>query len=216
MPEGLETRASARERLLAAADELFYAEGIHTVGIDRVIERAGVAKASLYSAFGSKDELVRAYLMRRHERRQARILASIARYDEPREKLLGIFDYLGDSYRDPRFRGCPFVNANAEAQPGGPAEDVANLSRAWTRTLVRGLVEELGIADSEGLAAQLILLYDGATVAARLDHNPAAAETARAVAEALLDTAGARSVTSPGTAAATTTASSGARSGRPT
>src|SRR4051794_603668 len=60
------SRASARERLLAAADELFYEEGVHIVGIDRVIERAGVAKASLYSAFGSKDELIRQYLMRRH------------------------------------------------------------------------------------------------------------------------------------------------------
>ena len=60
-------RPSARERLLAAADELFYEEGVHTVGIDRVIERAGVAKASLYNTFGSKDELVRAYLTSRHD-----------------------------------------------------------------------------------------------------------------------------------------------------
>ena len=59
-------RASARERLLAAANELFYNEGVHTVGIDRVIEQAGVAKASLYNTFGSKDELIRAYLESRH------------------------------------------------------------------------------------------------------------------------------------------------------
>ena len=189
MPERIETRVSARERLLAAADELFYAEGIHTVGIDRVIERAGVAKASLYSTFGSKDELVRAYLMRRHERRQARIMASVAKYDEPQSKVLGIFDYLGDLYRDPRFRGCPFVNANAEGQPGGPAEEVASLSRAWVRSLVLGLVTEIGVTDPEGLAHQLILLYDGATVAARLDRNPGAAESARRVAETLLATA---------------------------
>ena len=63
-------RRSARERLLAAADELFYEEGVHTVGVDRVIERAGVAKATLYSAFGSKDELIRAYLAARHAARQ--------------------------------------------------------------------------------------------------------------------------------------------------
>src|SRR3569833_2360310 len=65
-------KPTARDRLLAAADELFYAEGVHTVGIDRIIERAGVAKASLYSSFGSKDELVRAYLQGREERRPAR------------------------------------------------------------------------------------------------------------------------------------------------
>src|SRR5262249_42523015 len=72
---------SARDRLLAAATELFYAEGVHTVGIDRVIERAGVAKASLYSTFGSKEELVRAYLAGRAEARQRRVSERIARYD---------------------------------------------------------------------------------------------------------------------------------------
>ena len=66
-------RLSARERLLAAADELFYEEGVHTVGIDRIIERAGVAKASLYNTFGSKDELIRAYLEGRYVARQERI-----------------------------------------------------------------------------------------------------------------------------------------------
>ncbi|MDB6107950.1 MAG: TetR family transcriptional regulator, partial [Gammaproteobacteria bacterium] len=70
---GSAPRVSARERLLAAADELFYENGINTVGIDRVIERAGVAKASLYDCFGSKDELVRSYLQARSEARQARI-----------------------------------------------------------------------------------------------------------------------------------------------
>src|SRR5215472_4805256 len=110
-------RSTARERLLAAADELFYAEGIHTVGIDRVIERAGVAKASLYSTFGSKDELVRAYLLGRHERRERRLTARLATYNSPREKLLGIFDYLSDFHQQPTFRGCPFINANAESQP---------------------------------------------------------------------------------------------------
>src|ERR1700755_125967 len=71
-------RRSARERLLAAAEELFYGEGINTVGIDRIIERAGVAKASLYSNFKSKDELVRAYLVVRHESRKAQIQAKLA------------------------------------------------------------------------------------------------------------------------------------------
>src|SRR3954469_13004950 len=79
---------SARERLLAAASELFYAEGVHTVGIDRVIERAGVAKASLYSTFGSKEELVRAYLERGAAARRERVTERLARHDEPRAKIL--------------------------------------------------------------------------------------------------------------------------------
>src|SRR5215510_9016115 len=178
-PEG-----SARERLLAAATELFYAEGVHTVGIDRVIERAGVAKASLYSAFGSKEELVRAYLMGRHQLRVRRITEFIDRYDGPRAKLLGIFDYLGDFHQRATFRGCPFVNASAEAPPGGAVQEVSDLTRDWVRSLVRGLVDELGVADPESLTDQLLLLFDGCTVAARLDRNLAAARTARTAAEA--------------------------------
>ncbi|MFD0584927.1 TetR/AcrR family transcriptional regulator [Dactylosporangium darangshiense] len=81
---------SARERLLDAASELFYREGVHTVGIDRVIAQAGVAKASLYNTFGSKDELIRAYLVEWHERWKRRIVQRIAKDDgNPREQLLG-------------------------------------------------------------------------------------------------------------------------------
>ena len=88
-------RPSARERLLAAANELFYNEGVHTVGIDRVIEQAGVAKASLYNTFGSKDELVRAYLETRHASVTQCIMQAVDRYDTPRERLLAVFDSWG-------------------------------------------------------------------------------------------------------------------------
>src|ERR1700760_3290071 len=128
-------KPSARERLLTAADELFYAEGVHTVGIDRIIERAGVAKASLYSCFGSKDELVRAYLEGRHEIRRTRLLAGLERYTDPRDRLLGVFDVLGELAGTPGFRGCAFYNATAESPAGGPAEEVANANRAWTKGL---------------------------------------------------------------------------------
>src|SRR4051794_15458573 len=114
MPTKTSERATARERLLAAADELFYEEGVHTVGIDRVIERAGVAKATLYNAFGSKDELIRAYLTRRHHTRQERLTRKLERYDTPRERLLGVFDALGELFAEPGFRGCAFHNASAE------------------------------------------------------------------------------------------------------
>src|SRR6266481_5563332 len=89
-------RLSARDRLLAAADELFYAEGVHVVGIDRIVERAGVAKASLYDTFGSKDELVRAYLENHFRRRQARIADILAANKTPRERLLAVFGEVED------------------------------------------------------------------------------------------------------------------------
>ena len=85
-------RPSPRERLLTAANELFYAEGVQSVGIDRIIDRADAARASLYSTFGSKDELVRAYLERRMEISTARLRAAIEAHTDPRERLLSVFD----------------------------------------------------------------------------------------------------------------------------
>jgi AcrR family transcriptional regulator len=182
-------RASARERLLAAADELFYEEGIHTVGIDRVIERAGVAKATLYSAFGSKDELIRAYLMRRHATRQARLMRGLERFKTPRTRLLGVFDVLGELSAEPGFRGCAFYNASAESPPGGAVQEVSDESRAWTRSLFADLARAAGAAHPDLLARQLSLLYDGASVTARMDRDPQAAAAARVVASSLVDAA---------------------------
>ncbi len=182
-------RSSARDRLLAAADELFYEEGIHTVGIDRVIERAGVAKATLYNVFGSKDELIRAYLTARHVARQERIRNGLARYETPRERLLGVFDVLGEVFARPGFRGCAFLNASAEATAGSAVAEVSGQSRAWVRSLFTELSQAAGAVDPDRLAQQFVLLYDGATVAARMDHDPTAAAAARAVATVLLDAA---------------------------
>src|ERR1700722_3536111 len=108
------TRQSARERLLAAANELFYDEGIQTVGIDRIIEHAGVAKASLYNTFGSKDELIRAYLELRQTARQQAIADELAQAGNPRDRLLAVFDAQEKLVRRPGFHGCAFVNASAE------------------------------------------------------------------------------------------------------
>src|SRR5687768_9638594 len=106
-------RLSVRERLLAAADDLFYREGINSVGIDRVLAEAGVAKASLYATFGSKEELVRAYLEGKSESRRARIEGKIAQHRAPREQLLAIFDAMAETCASPGFRGCAFVKANS-------------------------------------------------------------------------------------------------------
>ncbi|WP_213000329.1 TetR/AcrR family transcriptional regulator [Winogradskya consettensis] len=182
-------KQSARDRLLAAADELFYAEGVHTVGIDRVIEQAGVAKASLYSCFGNKDGLIRAYLQGRHESRQKRILTGLERFDTPRDRLVGVFDVLIDYVSAPAYRGCAFYNASAESEKGGVAEEMSDANRAWTQELLVGLAREAGAPDPATLAAQLVILYDGASAGARLDRHPEAAVTARAMAAILVDAA---------------------------
>jgi AcrR family transcriptional regulator len=182
------SEGSARERLLAAANELFYEEGVHTVGIDRVIEKAGVAKASLYSTFGSKEELVVAYLALRAELRQKRILQRIANYDTPRAKILAVFELLHEIVSEPSFRGCAFANACAEGPRGeSKVTDISIGSRAWTRRLFAGLAESAGASNSEQLGRQLALLYDGAVVGAGVDRDPEAATEALAIAKMLLD-----------------------------
>jgi AcrR family transcriptional regulator len=183
-------KVSARERLLTAANELFYEEGVHTVGIDRIIEHAGVAKASLYSTFGSKDELVRAYLEGRQARRQERITQALAaRYATPRERVLGVFDVLGEVVAEPGFHGCAFINASVESRPGSAAMQASDVSRCWLRSLFVDLARAAGAVAPEHLGRQLVLLYDGASVAAQLDRDPGVAAEARAAAATLVDAA---------------------------
>ena len=183
------TRPSARERLLAAANELFYDEGVHTVGIDRVIEHAGVAKASLYNTFGSKDALVRAYLETRHSNMVRRIMGVVERYQAPRERLLAVFEAQAEMAAEPGYRGCAFSRASAECHPGDMVEQATSAYRAWVRGLFTELAGQAGVAEPQVLARQLHLLYDGAGQSARLDRDPAAGFAAREVAAVALDAA---------------------------
>ncbi|MFE2032285.1 TetR/AcrR family transcriptional regulator [Streptomyces scopuliridis] len=185
-----ERSAAARARLLAAANELFYAEGVQSVGIDRVIERAGVAKATLYSAFGSKDGLVRAYLQARHAATAERMARELeARYDTPKERLVGVFEVQGLSFIEPGFRGCAFIGASADAPPGGVVEQTAQDYRTWLHELFFDLAQQTGAKDAKALAQQLVLLYDGAGISAWMDRDPSAETAARTVAAAIVDAA---------------------------
>jgi AcrR family transcriptional regulator len=179
-------RATARERLLAAADELFYENSINTVGIDRIIEHAGVAKASLYDCFGSKDELIRSYLEARNTARQARVNEWTSRYDTPRQKILGIFELLGEITSQPGFKGCAFTRARADDSASDKVKAASDQSRAFMLGRFTNLAREAGAADPEQLGQQFQLLYDGASVAAHLDRNHNAARLAREVATQLL------------------------------
>ena len=182
-------KQSPRERLLDAASELFYAEGVQSVGIDRVIAQAGVAKASLYSAFGSKEGLVSAYLERRHEELIARLRDAAAGVKDPVERLLAVFDSQAAQFPRPDYRGCAFMAASAEAPADSEITDATAKYRAEVRDLFVELAAAAGIADPEQLADQLRLIYDGGSIAANLDHNPGIASSARAAARALIDAA---------------------------
>lgn len=194
VPAPTEHRASARERLLAAANELFYAEGVQTVGIDRVIEHAGVAKASLYNLFGSKEELVAAYLASRHERTASRLTEAIESVDDPRQKILAVFEAQAKQFEQPEFNGCAFIAASTEAPSGGLVRQAADQFRAWIRAMFADLAAQAGGPDPLGLGRQLHLVYDGAGLAGRMDHHdPGIAPSARLAVESLLDAALTRS-----------------------
>jgi AcrR family transcriptional regulator len=185
----MSTTPTARERLLAAANELFYAEGVHTVGIDRVIERAGVAKATLYNSFGSKDELVRAYLEGRYAITRKRLTDGLARYPTARERLIGVFEVQSGAFSSPEFKGCAFIRTSAESARGSVVEEVSDKFRGWLRSLLRDVATQAGASDPEQLASQLALLYDGANIGAWMDRNPATALVSQAMATVLVDAA---------------------------
>ncbi len=188
--EAASKRVPARDRLLAAADELFYAEGVHVVGVDRIVARAGVTKASLYNTFGSKDGLVRAYLENHFSRRQRRIAKILAEHTTPRAQLQAVFDEVEGMLAGSAFRGCRFISAAAESAPGEAGEVVAEQYRAWLWSLFTELAEAAGARDAKQVGRQLFLLYDGAAVAARMDDDRAAAAKAvRSAVTALLEAA---------------------------
>jgi len=179
----------ARDRLLAAANELFYAEGIHTVGVDRIIEHAGVSRASFYNNFDSKEQLIHTYLMGRHEGTVSRLNDAIAEHDDPRQRILAIFDAQAALFRQPDFNGCAFVAACTEAASGGTIESDATAFRTWVRTLLTDLARQAGATDPDLLGRQLHLLYDGAALSARMDHDPGIATSSRSAVELLLEAA---------------------------
>jgi len=190
-PKPAKPRVPVRERLLATAGDLFYNEGIHAVGIDRVLAEAGVAKASLYDSFGSKEALVAAYLSSRQEARVERVQGIVDAAPDARAALLGIFASIGAQITAPAYRGCAFAKAGIEAEPGSQVRAVCDDARQWMLDLFGRLARQAGAAEPDALARQLLTVYDGTALAAHLDRAsgqlPAIAAAAHDTAALLLD-----------------------------
>lgn len=165
MPETALTPAG--RRVLDAAGDLFYREGIHAVGVDALAAAAGVTKKTLYDRFGSKDRLVATYLRARDERWRAWLTGDVTAHARtPRARLLRTFDALEGWMRRVGPRGCAFVNALAELpDPDHPARAVIADQKRWLRDYLTELAADTDAADPHGLAEQLLLLHEGATVA---------------------------------------------------
>jgi len=177
--------SEARERLLRTASELFYTEGIHAVGVDRIVEQAGVTRATFYRHFPSKEDLVQAYLAREDDLLRG-AFAGIEGLP-PEQQLEGAIQGIADDISRNHTRGCPFINASAEyPDAASPVRTLISGHREWFRSTLEGALSAAGHPDAADRARALVLLRDAALVGGYLDGPEAMSDafvsTARQVA----------------------------------
>ncbi|MGH3148433.1 MAG: TetR/AcrR family transcriptional regulator [Rubrobacter sp.] len=180
-------RRPGAERLLEAASDLFYREGIRAVGVDTVSEKARVSKRTLYNRFGGKDALVAEYLRRRDERWRAYLRAATEGVGDPRDRLLVVFEAYGEWLVGDDFRGCAFANAVAEiSDPDHPARTVARGHKEWVREYLAAVARDAGLDEPEALAERLLILLEGATATATMRREYGPLDVARSIALELI------------------------------
>lgn len=183
-------RASARQRLLDAAMEMFYREGARAVGVDSVVAKAGVCKMSLYRAFPSKDDLIVAFLEEASRRYWTWWDGVMERAPgDPHGQLREVFASLARRTASASFRGCPFVNTAVEfPDPMHPGRAVVAAHRRELRRRLLGLTQAIGAREPEVLADQLLLLMDGAYASGSVMPGDNASRAVVSAAEALITT----------------------------
>ena len=177
-----------RDHLVNVAADLFYKDGIHATGIDKIISESGVARMTLYKHFKSKEELVLATLKQHDRQIREWLVAAVERYAQtPSERLLAIFDAFDVRFRSDEFRGCPLNKATGEfPNLEDPIRQTAIRHKQMIRSYIQGLAAESGVDDPETLSKQIFLLLEGAIVTAQVTGNVEAAKEARAAAEVLV------------------------------
>ncbi len=183
----LRVQSGARERLLDTAYELFSRRGIRDVGIDELIDRAGVAKATLYRHFPSKDDLITAFLQRREQRwtREWVEAGATRRGATAEERLLAIFDLFDEWFHQETFEGCSFINVLLEMGPQNPAGRASAQHLENIRSIVRRFAEDAGLRDPGSFAHSWHMLMKGAIVAAA-EGDAEAARRAKSLASLLI------------------------------
>ncbi|WBB68422.1 TetR/AcrR family transcriptional regulator [Micromonospora sp. WMMD812] len=180
-----------REKVLAAADRLYYSRGVQAVGMDALRAEAGVSLKRLYQLFPSKERLVEEVLHRRHQLWNELVEAAVATGDTPRARLLAVYDMLARWFDEDDFRGCVFINTFGELGASTPrVADLVREHKAQFQTRIAELIAEAGGPAS--LAFQLAILAEGAQTTAAIAGTSEAAGHARAAAATLIDSALAR------------------------
>jgi AcrR family transcriptional regulator len=171
-----ERRVGARERILTAAYQLFSRQGITATGIDTIIARSGAAKMSLYRHFGSKDELIVAFLEHRKELWTLHWLEQeiSRRESDPVAQLLAIFDVFDGWFQQPDFEGCPFINSLIEAEKNSPVGRAAALQLAEIRAIITKLAAAARLDDTDRFAHAWHILMKGSIITAEEGRRDAA------------------------------------------
>lgn len=180
-------RPSPTQRLLDAAGPLFAREGIRAVGVDRVLAEAGVARASLYHAFGSKDGLIAAYIDDQDRADRGKWEKATVDLGSPQEKILAFFDLARAAALHRGFRGCLYLNAATEfPDPEHPARHAVARHRAWLQEVLLDQLAQIGVAETDPVADRITLFYDGALAGSKFDRSTAPIELARDLVERLI------------------------------
>lgn len=175
-----------RERLMDAAGDIFYREGLHAITADRVAVDAGLTKPTIYNLFGSKDALVLETLQRRSEQIRRAIEARAAAGATPMEKLIEVLRAHADMLQSDGFHGCPLVIAAVQAPESEDARALAQAHKEWLRNLMAGLARRAELTAPDALASSLMLILEGAAAMSAVEAAPIVAKRARAAIKALL------------------------------
>lgn len=177
-----------REKILATAEQLIYQNGIQATGMDLLVKTSGVARKSIYRYFATKDDVAAAALNARDVRWMDWFRTESNKADTPEARILNMFDVLKGWFESEGFRGCAFINTAGEVgDPQDPVRLIAKLHKQKLLDYTLGLCEQLGIADPQALAKQLLILMEGAITVARVMGDYSAAENAKAVAKLMLE-----------------------------
>jgi AcrR family transcriptional regulator len=170
--------SEARQRLLATASQIFYAEGIHAVGVDRILAEAKGTRATFYRHFPGKEDLVVAYLQAADAAIRGQVGQAVAAGLPPADAVRAVAASIAEGIRSPGFRGCAFLNAAAEyPQPGHPVHQAVLAHRQWFLDTVRALLARIDEDAAESAAQHFVMLRDGAMAAGCLFDPAAICET---------------------------------------
>jgi AcrR family transcriptional regulator len=177
---------SNRERLMEAAGELFYREGLHAITADRVADRAGLTKPTIYNLFGSKDSLVLETLRRQGEQIRASIEQRAAGHDDPQRRLVEVLQAHAEMLTSEGFHGCPLIIAAVQAPDSTETRELAHAHKVWLRGLLAQFARRAGLKSPEALASSLVLILEGAAAMSAVQPADLVAKQARAASRALI------------------------------